>query len=78
MTIAREYRAILFDDEQTIDETVIDENSEELAWYLFKEEFGHTNLNDSAYIVIEPLGLYDVETGNDVEETPENLASVEE
>lgn len=61
--IIQEYRAILFDDEQVIDETVIDENSEEFAWHLFREEFGHKNLSDSAYITIEPLGRYDTETG---------------
>jgi len=76
--IVQEYRAILFDDEQVVDETVIDENSEELAWYLFKEEFGHTHLSDSAYITIEAIGLYDTETGFDVDDTPENLAKVEE
>ena len=64
--IVQEYRATLFDDEQLVDETVIDENSEELAWYLFKEEFGYVNLSDSAYITIEPLGKYDTETGEDV------------
>lgn len=78
MTIHREYKVYLYENDQIIDETCIDENSEELAWYLFKQEFGHTDLNDSAYIVIEPLGLYDVESGDDVEETSENLARVEE
>lgn len=65
--IATEYKVCLFENDQLIDETCIDENNEELAWYLFKEEFGHTNLNDTAYITIEPMGRYDTETGEDVE-----------
>ena len=35
--------------------------------YLFEKEFGHDNLNDSAYVILEPLGLYDNETGEDIE-----------
>jgi len=74
MAIKAEYKVCLFDNDQIIDETCIDENNEELAWHLFKEEFGHSNLSDEAYIDIELMGFYDNETGETViiEEVPEN------
>lgn len=77
MAIVREYKAVLYENDQVIDETVIDENDEAFAMYLFEKEFGHNNLNDTAHVIIDKLGLYDTVTGNDVDETPENLAKVE-
>lgn len=82
MSIKREYKVYLYEDDQCIDETCLDGNTgehediiqdiEEHAWHLFKEEFGHNNLNDSAYIVVDPLGFYDDETSEEViiEELP--------
>ena len=45
------YKACLFDNDQLIDTTFIDENDKELAWSLFKE-FGHV-WSDKAYITID-------------------------
>ena len=45
------YKAELYDNDQLIDTTFIDENDEELAWYLFNE-FGH-KVSDQAYIIID-------------------------
>lgn len=78
MSIKREYRAYLHDNDQVVDETVIDDNDKEFAMELFKGEFGHTNLSESAYVTIEPLGLYDTKTGYDADETPENLTKLKE
>ena len=66
MKIQREYIAILFEDDQVIDETVIDDNDAEFAMSLFKDEFGHNNLNDTAYVTIELIGFYDKVTGHEV------------
>jgi len=66
MKIKREYKVYLFEDEQLIDETCIDEHNEEFAWELFKNEFGHDNLNNTAYITFELIGFYDSETNEDV------------
>jgi len=76
MKVVREWKVYLYEDGQVIDETCIDEKDEDFAWHLFKDEFGHTNLNDTAYIVFVPMGLYDTETGDDVEETPKNVALI--
>jgi len=45
------YKAELYDNDQLIDTTFIDENDEELVWDLFKE-FGH-KWSDQAYIIID-------------------------
>ena len=66
MAIKAEYKAYLYDNDQLIDETCIDENNAEFAMYLFKEEFGHKHLSDSASVIIEPMGFYDEETGKEV------------
>ena len=66
MSIEIEYKAYLYDNDQVIDETVIDGNDEVFAMYLFEKEFGHNNLSDNAYVILEPLNLYDTETGEDV------------
>ena len=38
--MTKAYKAYLYKDDQCVDETSMDENSEELAWELFRE-FGH-------------------------------------
>ena len=45
------YIAKLYDNDQLVDITYIDEDDKEFAWYLFKE-FCH-KWSDNAYIVIE-------------------------
>ena len=78
MRVKREYRADLFDNDQYVDSTVIDENNPEFAMELFKDECGNHKLSPDAFVTIEALGLYDADSGDDLPETEENVALIEE
>lgn len=59
LTRMKEWSVQLYDGDQLLDETSVDaiskEEAEEHAWYLFKEEFGWTNLSDQAYLSTEEM-----------------------
>ena len=62
----RAWKAYLFENDQLSDETLINENSEELAWEIFKEN--HNHFSSDAYVTLEETVEvidYDSLTDND-------------